>query len=433
MSVPSRSAIQGGQLTNGVRVGPTSRRPAREPSADTLLEFPTVARRPRVSFVPAARIVAQERTPPTAAPRRHRWLQWLMVLAIPVTIIAFLALRGGTKTAAAGPALRIVPVTAGSLRVQVKEVGRIEPTSQAQIRSRVGGLVKQVHVVEGERVQPDQPLITLDVEPFRREVMRLRAELAEQEAIAQTANKTLRRASKAVAVDVAPAAELDRAVGDARLMSARLTKARVALMHAEAEVSYTVVRAPFAGSVIRRNINAGELVVPGASATVEGKPLLVVADLSSLVVKIEVNQIDVAKLAVGLKAVVRVDALPERELSGVVTRIGSAAVTGVTGSDVFQVELKLRADQTPELVKPGMTAEVTIVVKEVADSVLVPVDAIIRQGGDRFVDHVVSRAPYQVVRKPVTLGLEDEMNAAVLAGLNAGDEVVVAVAPKSEK
>ena len=152
---------------------------------------------------------------------------------------------------------------------------------------------------EGARVKKGHILLRVDPTDYRRDVARVEAEIAQLRESVNFSLIKLDRSEKARAVEIAPAQELDQARHEAALSRAQLKAAEVALATARDRLRYTEIDAPFDGTVIQRNVQPGEVVVPGMTATMEGRPLLMLADMSVLLVKTDLNQIDVARVNEG--------------------------------------------------------------------------------------------------------------------------------------
>jgi RND family efflux transporter MFP subunit len=334
--------------------------PAPSPPALFASAAPTAAARPARASRPAAREPAF-RIPELEdlkVPRSR--LRVAVMIAIPVAVLALLATRLLARASQPEEPIATAQPILPPPAAQVREVGRIEPMTRAQIRSRVAGLVTDVHVREGDVVQEGQVLVTLDSVPFAREIDRLEAEVDEQKVMLAVARRTLGRLRND---PVADQAELDRAQGEAKLAAARLAKAHVALAAVTDQRLYSLIRAPFKGVVLQRNINPGETVMAGISAGADTRPLLVIADLAALAVKIDVSQVDVAKLRLGQRATVAVDTLGE-PLTARVSQIASASTPGASGTKVFPVELTIEPNARVARLKPGMTGDVTIRLQE---------------------------------------------------------------------
>jgi RND family efflux transporter MFP subunit len=355
-------------------------------------------------------------------------------LLVIVGVLAARARRGGTAVKL-DKAL-VASVRRADLDVTVLETGRVEPRAQAQVKSRVGGQVTDVTVQEGEKVQVGKVLLRLEPTDYRRDVARQEAEMEQARLAAEYATLQLGRSERAQAVAIAPQTELDQARHEAAAARARLEMGKVALATARDRLRYTSIEAPIAGTVIQRNINPGEVVVPGVTSTFEGKPLLVIADLSTLLVKIDLNQIDVARVRKGQKADITVDALPGKKYTAHVTKVAPAAVApthGTQGPDVFPVEAELDAAQDLAEIKPGMTADVRIVVATERNVLLLPIEAVVTVKDQSKVTLITEGDRGQrTAPRDVTVGARNDRDVQIKTGVQAGDKVLISPPAPSE-
>jgi HlyD family secretion protein len=199
------------------------------------------------------------------------------------------------------------------------------------------------------------------------------------------------------------------------------------------QLSETDVRAPIRGVVTRRYREVGELVMSGTTGFGEGTPILQVADLSQMRVRLNLNELDVAKARVGMPVEITVDALPERKFRGVVRKIAPAAQsnpqqqTASLGVVKFAVEVYL--NQTDDALRPGMTARCRIITARKANTLRLPLEALGKEG-DR--DYVLRIVPNQTEPngKPKTekvfvkVGLRSANYAEILDGVREGDKVL---------
>ncbi|MCS6918560.1 MAG: efflux RND transporter periplasmic adaptor subunit [Fimbriimonadales bacterium] len=196
------------------------------------------------------------------------------------------------------------------------------------------------------------------------------------------------------------------------------------------QFSETDVRAPIRGVVTRRYREVGELVMSGTTGFGEGTPILQVADLSQMRVRLNLNELDVAKLRVGMPVEITVDALPERKFKGAVRKIAPAAQnsgqTTTLGVVKFAVEVYL--NQTDDALRPGMTARCRILTAQKTNALRLPLEAIGKENGK---DYVLRLIPNQSEPdgKPKTekvfvkVGLRSASHAEILDGLREGDKV----------
>jgi HlyD family secretion protein/macrolide-specific efflux system membrane fusion protein len=323
------------------------------------------------------------------------------------------------------PAL-IVVAKRGTLVISIVETGKVAPRERVEIKSRIAGQVAEVRVQEGEHVKKGQLLVVLDPIDYQREVAKADADVAQAMNGLAFAKLTLERKKAGVATSVTSQSDLDAAAADAVAKAVAVRSAEVALVTAQDQVRYTRIASPMDGTVIQRGIQPGETVVPGVQSTFDGKALLTVADLKVLVVKLELNQIDVAKTRIGQKAELTLDALPGKKYSATVTKITPAS-THPLGKDVdvFPVEAELA--EPDGRILPGMTADVSIRLDEKAGVLVLPIEAISKDHDKTYVQRVARdpKASSRTNRVEVTLGAQSDREAEVVSGLDEGDEVLL--------
>jgi RND family efflux transporter MFP subunit len=322
-----------------------------------------------------------------AKPRRKR---------IPTLLIIFMVLGLAAAAAGAWLLLRPIPVTVaqserGPAVDAVYASGVVEYVRQARIAPVVTAPIRQVLVIEGQNVRPGQALAQLDDGPQEGSTLQLEAQAALARAEARRTERLYRAGFAAAAAH--EDAQQCRAAAEAAARSAR---ARLA--------DYRLT-APFAGRVLRRDAEPGDLATVGA-------PLFVVADPAALRIRADVDERDVGRLAVGQDAVVRSDAFPGRTFPA---RIAEITPQGDATGRIFRVRLSLAAD-TP--LRPGMTVESNLVVSRRENAVLVPTkairdDAVWTLDGDR------------ARRRPVRLGAQGPERTEVASGLAAGSRVIL--------
>ena len=163
---------------------------------------------------------------------------------------------------------------------------------------------------------------------------------------------------------------------------AALLEADSTLKAQEERVAWTTVIAPMSGTVTRLNVEEGEIVTSGRSAFSQGPAILTIANLSRMVVKTRINEVDIAKIALGQRVEIRVDAYRDRVFEGRVSEVAPSAYTpdprgGQQGDGTITFEVMIEVIGSPPELLPGMSADVDIIVME-EDSVLqLPIDSVI--------------------------------------------------------
>ncbi len=233
-------------------------------------------------------------------------------------------------------------------------------------------------------------------------------EVQSAQAEVERASATLRRV-QAQQVDV----ELKRRAAQAA--RAQVQQYRAALREAEAKLRYAQIHAPLSGVVGSVTTQEGETVAAGLSAPT----FITIVDLDRLEVHAFVDETDIGRVQERQGALFFVDAYPDREFTGEVTAIYPQAQME---QNVVEYDVVIAIDETQGLLKPDMTANVTIMM-EARDSVLtVPNAAIRREGGKRV---VYVEANGQFTPRPIETGLRDSSFTEVLSGVKEGDTVLV--------
>lgn len=297
-------------------------------------------------------------------------------------------------------------------------VGTIASSRDVAIRAEVPGVVTRVAVESGETARAGQVLVVLDASVER-------AELAGAIADARFARLAEQRARTLLDIGAVPAQELDRAVADRQAARARVAQLR-------ATIAKKTIRAPFAGRVGIREVNVGELVQAGEAVTTLG------SDDDRVFVDFALPQEDVTQLAEGLPVRVGLGAAG-RPLEGTIT-----ALQPIVSASTRTIGVRAEIPRAPDVVRPGMFADVEVVLPERRTVVAVPATAIVHApyGDSVFVvedlppDAPGPRAtrdgrPIRVARQAfVRTGEARGDFVAILDGVRAGAEVVSAGAFK---
>ncbi len=178
--------------------------------------------------------------------------------------------------------------------------------------------------------------------------------------------------------------------------------------------NYTI-KAPINGTVVRKALKAGESAENGAT-------LCMIYDLSYLTVTLAVDELDIMSVSVGQKAIITADAVEGKSFEGIVTRVG---VNGTTSGGVTTYPVDVRIDEINGLL-PGMNVDIVIAVKEAANALAIPADAVAR--GNRVLRKTADgstgeKAPEGYEYVTVEIGMADESYVEILSGLNEGDTV----------
>ncbi|GBC94718.1 Macrolide export protein MacA [bacterium HR16] len=205
-----------------------------------------------------------------------------------------------------------------------------------------------------------------------------------------------------------------------------------ALKEARTRLADTTIRAPMSGVVTQRYIESGELVTSGVATFSSGMPLVQIADLSRMRIKLQVNEVDIGKVKVGQKVEIRLDALRDEVFEGRVRKVAPASsVTqqGAPGGAVIKFPVEVEIEKPDPRMKPGMSAKCRIIVERRQNVLRLPKEAL------QFVDAGTARV--SVVHREVAngktvdknetrtvkTGLRGDAFVEILSGLKEGEKV----------
>ena len=334
----------------------------------------------------------------------------------------------GRDSAAGG--LKLVEIGTGSITEKAIAIGKIEPRLKFSVKSKISGIVKAAYFEVGDTVKAGDVLFNIVPDPTP-------AELAEAQRSVELAKTGYDRAE----ADYGRAQELSVAQvlprGDLDLKKEAYERARITLAQAQDSLELvkkgkitgggsemeSVVRAPSGGTLLARLVNAGDPVVPLTSYQA-GTDLATIADMRELIFKGTVDEIDVGKLALGLPARLKVGALPDKPVTGTLTRIAPQAIEK-DNAKLFEVEIEL-ADNSGVVLRSGYSANVDLVIREKKDVLLVPERLVtFEDGGKKAFVELPGPGPKDGPKKvEIQTGLSDGLNIEVVSGLQKGDHVI---------
>lgn len=395
---------------------------------------------------------------------------------VAAAIVAGLALAGGVawgvtsmqaNQATEVTQLQTMPVYRGEFSESVQATGAAQPLSSVVVTPEVDGIIESVRVAEGSVVNEGDVLLTIKNDDLDRAVreaeISVRSAKAGVTSAQEAYDQTFRSYGQAAASR--EAASPQAASGEASLMdtsgmppvtdtgatggtdalpgaswadvqqaAAQLDSAKLALESAQqaydqavAQAGKRTVTAPSSGSVVVMNaVQGAALGAGGASGS--GGTLIQIADLSQMTVSVQVNEVDISRIAVGQTARVTFSALPGTMLDAQVTRISTVSSSDPNGYNygvvTYDVEL-LIPNPAPEL-KPGMTASVEILLQHVPDAMTVPSSSLATDDGTSFYVYVMTDPETQACeRRDVTVTAQSATNAAVEGNLQDGDLLVL--------
>jgi len=392
------------------------------------------------------------------------------VLALGLAIAGYVFFNGERKAVVR---YRSVPVERGTIVSLVTATGTINPITTIQVGSQVSGMIESLHADFNSKVTANQVVARIDPFPYQARRDQAVASLANAKAAFDKARidlaqrrRELDRAKSLIGqqfisqneVDVALTAS-EGAVAQLKVTEAAVKQAEAMLQAAELDLKYTVIRSPVDGVVISRLVEVGQRIA--ASFTIP-MLFLIAEDVTKMQVDTNVSEADIGGIAEGKAASFTVDAYPGEQFQGRVRQVRNAPINI---QNVVTYDVVVEFDNPAFRLKPGMTANVSIVVAKKENILKVPNSALrftppktVRdeqasgrpakgEGGGRMSGGGLSDAATRQLaiwrqgadealeRVPVEMGISDGAYAEISsASINEGDQVIIGIeSPRGDR
>lgn len=357
--------------------------------------------------------------------------------AILITAVFWWMGKGSQTAKSAGPA--VASVVRHDFSSSVLATGVVRPQVGAEVRvgARITGKVESLPANIGDSVKKGQIIAELEKNDLMANVERLQAEvgvaeakLDDAEARSQLAEIELQRQQKLLENDFTSRQEVDIAGKEAMVAKAQvdlakkqIESANAAMREARVRLSYATITAPMDGVIGSVSTQLGENVVAGLSAPT----FVTIIDLERLQVDAFVDEVDIGRVTVGQEAYFSVDTFPGKEFTGKVVAIYPKAVIQ---QDVVNYDVVVEITEPYKgLLRPEMTASVTILMETRQGVLALPSRAIHRENG-RTVVYLAGSSGNPETR-PVAVGMSDGDWIEIASGLEEGQTVLLDV-PLSE-
>lgn len=280
----------------------------------------------------------------------------------------------------ATPKFITAPVTKRTITQIVEASGTINPVNTVSVGSTVSGLISAIYVDFNSVVKKGQLLAEIDPRTFQATVDQnlaamnsAEATLAEAQAKLAMSTKTYNRYKNLYSRNFIPRCELDQAESDYKAGLAQVNAAKFKIQQTRAQyeqslvnLNYTKVIAPVDGMIISREIDLGQPV----AATLQAPELFTIAqDLEEMQIEVNVSEADIGEVKEGQNVIYTLDGYPNSEFEGKVTQV---RISPTTVSNVVTYSVIVKVDNADLKLKPGMTANVSIITSEEKDALCVP-------------------------------------------------------------
>lgn len=265
---------------------------------------------------------------------------------------------------------RSAAVEMGAINQTVTATGTINPVALVNVGSQVSGTVVELNADFNDRVSKGQVLLKLDPTIFNAQIRQFEASRASAMANLKLAEANYQRNQQLVTQSFVSSTALDQSRREMDVARANVQLAQAQLDRARADLNNSVIRSPIDGVIIKRTIDLGQTV----AASFNTPNLFQIArDLTKMQIDTSVSEADVGALKDGLPARFVVDAYPDREFHATMRQFRLAANVV---QNVVTYNVVLDVDNKDEMLKPGMTAQVRLVVANRPNVLRIPTTAL---------------------------------------------------------
>jgi HlyD family secretion protein len=370
----------------------------------------------------------------------------LIVAAVVLIGAAFLLRR---CTSGSGATYQTATTTRGPITQAVTATGTLNPVQNVQVGSQVSGNIQKLFADFNSIVKAGQVIAQIDPVVFQASVNQAAGDLANAQAALELARLNEARTQALVAKQNSAQSDLDQATATLHQAEANVKIKEGALEKAQADLDHCTITSPIDGIVISRNVDVGQTV----AASLQAPVIFTIAnDLSKMQIDANVAEADVGGVAIDQDVDFTVDAFPTRTFQGKVVQVRNAPITV---QNVVTYDTVIGVSNADQKLKPGMTANVSIVAAHRDDTLKIPNSALRFRMPDQTPSATPKRDPSANARAPgnkpggnraerrvertvyvlasgaskptavtIKTGISDGVTTEVLEGLKEGDLVV---------
>ncbi len=371
----------------------------------------------------------------------------IIVIVVVVLVLSFVAIRG-CRTDGDSQIENTATVERGNISKTVVATGKIEPLYKAEIKSKIGGLINQFYVEEGDQVTVGQKLVEIIPGVTPVEMVQARTEVKATAYDKIVAEKQYLRTKELKEQKLISSEKYDRDRANYDTAKARFYAAMAQLRvleqgsnveslveglevsdqdrleiekeTREAIASMTLI-APISGIVLSRDTDKGSAVIPISSAY-GGTMIMTLADVSEKHFRGDVDEADIGKVHLGLPARIYVEAYPDEPFKAELTHISPR---GREKEDIINFEIRAIVSDQENRLRVGMSADAELILEEHENVLVIPEGAVIYEDGKTFVNIQDDSVEEGMRKVEITKGISDGLRTEVLSGLEEGQVVVL--------
>jgi len=322
---------------------------------------------------------------------------------------------------------KIIQVYITNIIQTLDESGKVAPKKDVQIKSRISGRVTAIKVEEGDYVKKGQIIAIIKPDLSQAKIISaIMDKLNRSKIQLDNKQKNFDRKKELMEKGFISENEFDTAEDELfeaqmdyenALKEYKLFKEEIGGVKTISSDQELSIISPLNGVVLEQKVEEGEIIT-GESSTRGGSVLFNIADVSRLIIKININEVDIYKISKGNKVDINIAANPNKKYTGIVKKIAPKAST-VKGVEVFPTEIEII--QKDKRLRPGMSATIRLYLKARENVLAVPVTAVFV---DKEQDYVLApKKKGGLKRINIKRGINDEYNVEIISGLKKGDRI----------
>ena len=355
--------------------------------------------------------------------RRAQFALGFFGLAALIAIVGAIGLSDDADPATAAGTVQVVRA---DIVDKALAIGTIEPEIEISVKSKVSGVVQRRFADVGDFVRAGDPLLEIRPDPTPLELVEARRQIELQQLEVENLDRELARHRELktrglISDQEYEATQRRHAEAALQLQIARerlalLEQGRVTVSNARIE---SVVKSPIDGFILEKMVEIGDPVVP-LSSYQEGTVLMKMADMKRLLFRGTVDEIDVGRLKEGMPAEIKIGALPDAHVRGVVSKIALKGKKEENATS-FPIEITLTEVDGATL-RAGFSANAEVIIQKREQVLVIPERVVTFEGDSAWVTVLLPDG--RTERRTIRTGLSDAINVEVVSGLEEGEQVL---------
>jgi len=349
---------------------------------------------------------------------------WIIIVVV-IIVVVVVSVTGKKKTTQqeGGKKTPTAVAKIDDISIVLDEVGEIRPVKEVNVKSKLNGRISKMFVEEGEYIHVGDIIAEIEPDMAQAQTLsRIKSTLKTTEINLENAQKDYESSKELYDKslisdedwrDAQNALKLSQISYDSALEQYKLVE-EIGITEKNMKVT-----APVSGMIIHKNVEEGEMVVSSESYS-GGTVLITIADLSQMIILTDINEVDIGKISLGREAKITIDAFPDKKFGGEIIHISPMATIGNNNIRTFQVKVSIE-DNLKEI-RPGMSANVTIIGKTRKEVVTIPIQAIFQDENGNDVVYIVT-SDTLISSAIVKTGINDLQKVEILEGVAKGDTI----------